>query len=107
MEGMVERTDPVFEFVLQDASPVLLRATSDASERKVIGNGLVIEFFLEGVKETSDQAADTGSKQILELFEADRQKVRRFGASSDLGIARASIFTDEDLFYLYLWRLTR
>ena len=31
-----------------------------------------LEFFLEGVKETSDQAADT-AKQILELFETDRQ----------------------------------
>lgn len=37
-----------------------------------------LEFFLEGVKETSDQAADT-AKQILELFEADRQKVEGLG----------------------------
>ena len=35
-------------------------------------------FFLEGVKETSDQAADT-AKQILELFETDRQKVEGLG----------------------------
>jgi len=37
-----------------------------------------LEFFLEGVKETSDQAADT-AKQILELFETDRQKVESLG----------------------------
>lgn len=37
-----------------------------------------LEFFLEGVKETSGQAADT-AKQILELFEADRQKIEGLG----------------------------
>jgi Fic family protein len=37
-----------------------------------------LEFFLEGVKETSDQAADT-AKQILELFEIDRQKIEGLG----------------------------
>jgi len=37
-----------------------------------------LKFFLEGVKETSDQAADT-AKQILELFDADRQKIESLG----------------------------
>ena len=37
-----------------------------------------LEFFLEGVKETSDQAADT-AKQILELFDTDRQKIEGLG----------------------------
>jgi len=37
-----------------------------------------LEFFLEGVKETSDQAADT-AKQILALFEADRIKIEGLG----------------------------
>jgi len=37
-----------------------------------------LEFFLEGVKETSDQAADT-AKQILELFDTDRQKIESLG----------------------------
>jgi len=37
-----------------------------------------LEFFLEGIKETSDQAADT-AKQILELFETDRQKIEELG----------------------------
>jgi Fic family protein len=37
-----------------------------------------LEFFLEGVKETSDQASDT-AKQILALFEADGQKIEGLG----------------------------
>ncbi len=37
-----------------------------------------LEFFLEGVKDTSDQAADT-AKQILALFEDDREKVEGLG----------------------------
>jgi Fic family protein len=37
-----------------------------------------LEFFLEGVKETSEQAADT-AKQILELFEGDRVKIEGLG----------------------------
>jgi len=37
-----------------------------------------LEFFLEGVKETSDQAADT-AKQILELFKTDQQKIEGLG----------------------------
>jgi len=37
-----------------------------------------LKFFLEGVKETSDQAADP-AKQILELFDADRQKIESLG----------------------------
>jgi len=37
-----------------------------------------LEFFLEGVKETSDQAADT-AKQILALFENDRKKIEGLG----------------------------
>ncbi len=37
-----------------------------------------LEFFLEGVKETSDQAAAT-AKQILELFEVDRKKIEGLG----------------------------
>lgn len=37
-----------------------------------------LEFFLEGVRETSDQAADT-AKQILALFEDDRKKIEGLG----------------------------
>ena len=37
-----------------------------------------LEFFLEGVKETSEQAADT-AKQILALFDTDRQKIEGLG----------------------------
>ena len=37
-----------------------------------------LEFFLEGVKETSEQAADT-AKQILALFDADRKKIEGLG----------------------------
>ena len=37
-----------------------------------------LEFFLEGIKETSDQAADT-ARQILALFEADRKKIEGLG----------------------------
>jgi len=37
-----------------------------------------LEFFLEGVKETAEQAADT-AKQILALFDADRKKIEGLG----------------------------
>lgn len=37
-----------------------------------------LAFFLEGVKETADQAADT-AKQIMSLFNADRQKIEGLG----------------------------
>lgn len=37
-----------------------------------------LEFFLEGIKETSDQAAET-AQQILELFETDRRKIENLG----------------------------
>jgi len=37
-----------------------------------------LEFFLEGVEETSNQAADT-AKQILELFKTDQQKIEGLG----------------------------
>ena len=37
-----------------------------------------LEFFLTGVKETSEQAADT-AKQILNLFEKDRIRVEQLG----------------------------
>ena len=37
-----------------------------------------LEFFLEGIKETSDQAADT-AKQILKLFAVDRKKIEGLG----------------------------
>jgi len=37
-----------------------------------------LEFFLEGVKETSEQAAST-ARQILDLFEKDREKVETLG----------------------------
>lgn len=37
-----------------------------------------LEFFLEGVKETSDQAADT-AKEILGLFETDRKRIEKLG----------------------------
>ena len=40
-----------------------------------------LEFFLDGVKETSDQAADT-AKQILALFEDDRKKIEGLGRPS-------------------------
>lgn len=37
-----------------------------------------LEFFLTGVKETSEQAADT-AKLILELFEKDRRRIEQLG----------------------------
>ncbi len=37
-----------------------------------------LEFFLEGVQETSDQAAET-AKQIMSLFEADRKRIEKLG----------------------------
>lgn len=37
-----------------------------------------LEFFLTGIKETSEQAADT-AKQILNLFEKDRTRVEQLG----------------------------
>jgi Fic family protein len=37
-----------------------------------------LEFFLTGIKETSEQAADT-AKQILNLFEKDRMRVEQLG----------------------------
>jgi Fic family protein len=48
-----------------------------------------LEFFLMGVKETSEQAADT-AKLILELFEKDRRRIERLGrpAASALRVHR-------------------
>jgi Fic family protein len=40
-----------------------------------------LEFFLTGVKETSEQAADT-ARQILDLFEKDRQRIEKIGRPS-------------------------
>ncbi|MBI4696768.1 MAG: Fic family protein [Gammaproteobacteria bacterium] len=37
-----------------------------------------LEFFLSGVKETSEQAAQT-ARQIIALFEADRRKIEQLG----------------------------
>src|SRR5207244_10847116 len=37
-----------------------------------------LDFFLTGVKETAQQAADT-SKEILTLIEKDRRKIERLG----------------------------
>ena len=37
-----------------------------------------VEFFLTGVRDTSNQAADT-ARQILALFEADRRKIEALG----------------------------
>lgn len=37
-----------------------------------------LEFFLEGVQETSDQAAET-AKAILDLFEEDRKRIEALG----------------------------
>lgn len=37
-----------------------------------------LEFFLQGIKESSDQAADT-ARRILELFEIDRRKIESLG----------------------------
>lgn len=46
-----------------------------------------LEFFLTGVKETSDQAADT-ARRILAVFERDRQRIEALGrpASSALRV---------------------
>lgn len=46
-----------------------------------------LEFFLSGVKETSEQAAQT-ARQIIALFEADRRKIEQLGrpAASALGV---------------------
>jgi len=37
-----------------------------------------LEFFLTGVKETSDQAAET-ARRILEIFERDRRRIEQLG----------------------------
>jgi Fic family protein len=37
-----------------------------------------VEFFLTGVRDTSNQAADT-ARQILALFEADRRRIEALG----------------------------
>ena len=37
-----------------------------------------LDFFLEGVRETSNQAADT-AKKIIALFEADRKRIEKLG----------------------------
>lgn len=37
-----------------------------------------LDFFLEGVRETSDQAADT-AKKIMALFDADRRRIEKLG----------------------------
>ncbi len=45
-----------------------------------------IEFFLEGTEITARQAADT-AVQILQLFEADRKKIRATGRKAASGLA--------------------
>ena len=48
-----------------------------------------LEFFLEGIAETSRQAADT-ARELHDLFEADRRRIERLGrpATSALRVHR-------------------
>ena len=47
-----------------------------------------LEFFLTGVKETAQQAADT-SREILTLIEKDRRKIEELGRPAALGSPRS------------------
>ena len=75
MEGVLKNRSCT-QLVLQDAPSVFYELLQRVREQ---GDWEAwLEFFLTGISERSEQAADT-AKQILALFEADRIKIQGLG----------------------------